>query len=438
MWPVSTGITFWTGQNLRALPPWWPSGCPADSEVLGTQLSPETRERPDSTDYNMPMAPLHAYCDESGNTGANVGDPHQPVLAFGGWLFPSRISEEVGDLTREFLYRTRPQRREFHGTDLLKTPSGRAVMIDLLYNLSMLPSLPICVIAEKRYLVAIQAVDLFLAPESNPHVPDAFDIDSDRRRQTADTLYELPDETLAMVSRAHRSLDRLDLLDALRQTMLGLSLRGEVHLADALSGSLTNVDEIIAENSASRALLPRGVMATPNIGAFVSFFQFFEQLGRMSGVDSVEIIFDDSAQYGEAFRQLFEAMRDARNPATQRFTNGNELRFGLEIVREFRTAASIDEPLLQAADVLVSALCRYASDYCRGREPDPALVKAMEITMPEMDGERRLHKFVGSPGFVDGLLHPLQVSTRHGAGTAEGSSDEARSGRWEPPGGQVK
>ena len=32
------------------------------------------------------MENAHAYCDESGNTGANLLDFNQPLLIVGGWL----------------------------------------------------------------------------------------------------------------------------------------------------------------------------------------------------------------------------------------------------------------------------------------------------------------------------------------------------------------
>ena len=30
----------------------------------------------------------HAYCDESGYTGANLLDPNQPILMVEGWVVP--------------------------------------------------------------------------------------------------------------------------------------------------------------------------------------------------------------------------------------------------------------------------------------------------------------------------------------------------------------
>lgn len=34
----------------------------------------------------MTVNNAHAYCDESGNTGANLVDANQPLLVVGGWL----------------------------------------------------------------------------------------------------------------------------------------------------------------------------------------------------------------------------------------------------------------------------------------------------------------------------------------------------------------
>lgn len=353
------------------------------------------------------MAPLFAYCDESGNTGANLGDGDQPVLVVGGWLFPSRISKDVGELVQEFRERTQPHRSEFHGVDLLKTPKGTSLVVDLIYNLTRIPSLPICVVAEKRYVAATKIIDLYLDPESNPTVPDQFDFDFNAKGEVADILYPLSDDTISLAARAYQTLDRQTLINALRSVELGLSIRGHVKLADSVGKSMSHVNNIIAENTASRRMLPRGVMATPNLSAFASWFSFFEQLGRMSEIDSVDIVFDDSAQYSEAFTKLFYSMRDPKENFVQRFPNGNELYGGFQILREFRTASSEEEPLIQAADVLVSALCRYAVDNCLGRQPDSAIVEAIGMTMPVIDGSRRLHKLVGSPKFEEDFLRPF-------------------------------
>lgn len=354
------------------------------------------------------MSPYYAYCDESGNTGSNLYDPNQPVLTFGGWLFPSKIVNELSVLTADFLKQTRPESREFHGADLLKSASGRIAIVDLIYNLCRLPCLPLCVVAEKRYMIATKMVELFLAPESNPYIPDSFDFSPDARRRVADAMCNLSDNTLMQVTQAFRSLDRGQLLGAIQSVSIGLSLRNKTRLADLVKGSIPYVDRIIEENSAGRAMFPKNVMATPNVSAFVAFFSFIEELGRMSGMEDIVVIFDDSAQYSKAFEQIFWEVKEGKYPLVTRNPESEEpVYFGLQVLSEFRTAVSSDEPLIQTADILNTVVCRYATDICMGRQSSPEVRFALELTMPIIEGVRREHRLVGSPQFVERFFRSL-------------------------------
>ena len=253
--------------------------------------------------------------------------------------------------------------------------------------------------------MAMRAMELFLAPESNPRVRDSFDLALDSRRDVADTLYGLSDDALMEVARAHRNLDKGQLEKALTKVSTELNALDRKDLADAMMWSMPYMDSIIAENSASRAILPNRVMATPNVGLFVSFLSFFEELGRMVGMTEVTLIFDDSTQYNEAFGLVFRDIKAGKYPLISRATTSKDPRYyGLQVMSDFRTASSEVEPLIQAADVLTSIVCRYATDICLGQEPVPESKAALDLTMPIMEGERRLHRLVGSQRFVDRFL----------------------------------
>jgi hypothetical protein len=73
----------------------------------------------------MAQAEWILYCDESGNTGKNFGDPVQPVFIEAGWRVQrqdlSAITKSLQELERNYGY----SNREVKGAKLVKTVKGR-------------------------------------------------------------------------------------------------------------------------------------------------------------------------------------------------------------------------------------------------------------------------------------------------------------------------
>jgi len=317
----------------------------------------------------MTLHNAHAYCDESGNTGANLLDPNQPILMVGGWVINDDYIETAESIVSKYNRLLKPRANELHGVQLLKSEIGTRAILHLIHDLCELNCLPVCQFAEKRFRLAGHVIEVFLAPESNPYIPKSFDFKDKGKPELADKIYSLPDELLVEFAEAYVTVDRSLLLDSLRNIATALSLRLETKLADLMLGSLPNIDIIVEEIKDGRARFPSNTLTAPNLSAFHMLFQYLESFGRMGGIEKISIVHDESKQFSTTFRMVFEAYRDVPPAVIKRGPFRNEY-FGFESVKDLTFADSKKSPLLQAADVLISTMYRFATNIYRG-SPNP-------------------------------------------------------------------
>ena len=171
-----------------------------------------------------------------------------------------------------------------------------------------------------------------------------------------------------------------------------------------MMASMKHIDIIVEENTAGREFYPSRTMITPNLSSFISLFSQVEHLGRLGGFEDVEFVFDESRQYNEAFKQIFRIHKDAE-PYSIDFPNGNAMPFGFEALKEFRVAKSEDEELLQASDLLVSSVDKYALDIHAERASSPEIMEIASSLLKEDAEYPSIPKVVGSKSFWDKLFN---------------------------------
>ena len=324
----------------------------------------------------------HAYCDESGNTGANLLDPDQPLFVMGGWLVLDGFIEAVEEVIREYISLLAPGDNELHGIRLLRSEIGTFAILKLMQDLLQACG-PICQIVEKRVLLVGHIFDVFLKPRFNPNVPASFENYFEGKRELLEKVYGLPDEVLAEFVEAYDTLDRSPLLESLRNITTGLSLRLETKLADLMLGSRPYIDAIIDHNMTGRVHHDSITLNTPNVASFHMFFQSLEHMGRMAEIPKITLVHDDSRQFRDAFPWIFQELRDDnRNDVFKEGPHSYVYR-GFESLQEFRFADSIDEPLLQAADVLVSSMYRYVLNVHKDVPNTPTLTEIARLFLTE-------------------------------------------------------
>ncbi len=351
----------------------------------------------------MTVNNAHAYCDEAGNTGANLLDPNQPLFVMGGWLVLDGFIEAAEAVTTGYVRFLKPRDNELHGVRLLRNEVGTRSILNLVQDLYKLYCGPICQICEKRILLIGQIFDVFLKPEFNPRIPASFEDYFEGKRELVGKVYGLSDEVLAEFAEALNALSRSLLLESLQNITKALSLRLETKLADLMLGSRPNIDAIIEHNVTGRVHYDSATLNTPNVASFHMFFQSIEHIGRMAEIPQITLVHDENPQFRNAFPWIFEAFRD--DDRNDIFKEGpySDVYRGFESLKDFKFADSKREPLLQAADVVVSAMYRYAVNIYKDIPNPPALTEIARLFLEEHPKKPSIIRTTLSDWFADKL-----------------------------------
>jgi hypothetical protein len=350
----------------------------------------------------------HAYCDESGNTGANLLDQKQPLFVTGGWLVRDAFIDATEQHIREYIKMLAPKDNELHGTQLLRNYIGTFGILNLIKDLQEL-CLPICQIVEKRMLLIGHIFSIFLKPQFNPLVPDSFEDYFEGKRELMEAVYDLPDGVLKEFAEAYDKLDRSLLLASLRNISTALSLRLETRLADLMMGSLLYMDAIIEHHNEGRIYHDSITLNTPNVASFHMFFQFLEEIGRKAKIARITLVHDESPQFVEAFPRIFEQFRDDDSNAEFKEGPRSVVHLGFKSLKDFRFANSKNEPILQAADVLVSAMNRYAVNVYKDRPNPTVLTDIARWLLTEPPKKVSIIRTSLSESFADKLYNSINA-----------------------------
>lgn len=355
----------------------------------------------------MVVSNVHAYCDESGNTGANLLDDNQPLLVIGGWFVNDRLIEGAEQVVLEYIEVLSPKDNELKGIRLLKTAAGTQRVLNLIVQLHRGCS-SICQFVEKRIILVGFIFNIFLKPRFNPLLPTSFEDYFDGKRKLMEAINALPDQVLAEFAEAYKTLDRSLLIASLHSITTALSLRLETRLADLMLGSLPYIDEIIAHNTGGRVHFDTLTMNTPNVASFHMFFQSLEHIGRMANIPKITLVHDQSRQFTNAFPRIFNEARD--DAGHYSFEEGaySVIYRGFESLQDFMFANSKDEPLLQAADVLVSAMYRHAVNVYKGTPSPPGLLDIARLILTEPATVPVLIRYSVSQRFADKLYDSVK------------------------------
>ena len=353
------------------------------------------------------MENCNAYCDESGNTGANLLDPNQPLLLVGGWLVNDGFIKVAEQVVREYVSFLKPRDNELHGIQLLNNEFGTKGILNLMHDLHKLYCGPICQILEKRFLLAGTVYEVFMDPESNPYVSESFVSTYEGKHELTEKVYSLSDEILAEFAEAYDTLDRSPLLDSLRNITTALSLRLETELADLMLGSLPNIDIIVDKHNTGRVHFDSITLNTPNVASFHMFFHSLEHVGRMAEIPKITLVHDESPQFKDAFRTIFEESRDDKLNDVIKMGPLTNVYYGFKSLKDLRFADSKDEPLLQAADVFISAMYRYAVNIYMGAQNPAGLAEIARLYLQVPPPYPANIRFITSDWFADKLHEPV-------------------------------
>ncbi|MBA7702623.1 hypothetical protein ES703_111392 [subsurface metagenome] len=113
------------------------------------------------------------------------------------------------------------------------------------------------------------------------------------------------------------------------------------------------------------------------------FFHSLEHIGRGAEIPKITLVHDQSTQFSDAFRMIFEEFRDDSRNDVFREGPWSYVYHGFESLKDLRFANSKDEPLLQAADVFISAMYRYAVNIYKDNPNTAALTEIARLFLKE-------------------------------------------------------
>jgi len=250
------------------------------------------------TDGGGAEAVMKLFLDESGNSGTDIYDVNQPILAYGGvWL-----DEPNEQHFRGYLGGLRKEHRlqgtgELKGKTLLKTDAGRAAIGAVLREMHA-RKVPISLLAvHKPFMTAGVLVEDCTDYVYNPAFSERWTWNNELTEPLVEMILAATDEEqLIKVWRARSGDDKESFKLAYGSLLFALSLHPNSRLADlAAKMRRADLDDLWECSTSSRE--QRGGGYSPNVSAFGSLMQCCEEQAEKLGLHDVAIVHDDQSQY---------------------------------------------------------------------------------------------------------------------------------------------
>lgn len=147
-----------------------------------------------------------------------------------------------------------------------------------------------------------------------------------------------------------------------------------------------------------------------NLPVLASFLSLLESLARYYLIPDVHIFHDESKEFAHGYEWAFNIYRDADPDVELHLPNGRMVVFSFDSVKSMTMVRSHDCLLVQAADLLVSALASYAKCAARGETPPAWLSEALDLViaaavLPAFVEMGTSGDLLGSPSFLSNMLH---------------------------------
>ena len=307
---------------------------------------------------------MNVFFDESGNSGTDVYDPNQPVLAYAGaWLNPADGAHFRSYLTS---LRARHQLQgsgELKGQVLVNSARGRHAVADVLRELGS-RRVPISLIGVyKPYFGPGVLVDDCTDDAYNPAFDESWTWNTNATIPLIESIPDNADPSLLIAAWRARDGDDLAAMKTAYSALLTSLAQSQNRELAAMATRMarTDFDRLWACSEITRR---RGMEYSPNLSAFSSMLQGCEEQAEQLGYRDVEILHDDQGEFRDSFAYWWGALR-ANPRSNERFVypTGNEQRFSLKRLSKLTFVDSQSETGVQLADVLASAM-RVAMHEC--------------------------------------------------------------------------
>lgn len=331
----------------------------------------EKAEKAKGRSSSNPERQVKLFCDEAGNTGANYLDADQPFYVLAGWVVPAAL--ETLWVARLDKIAAQWDSPELHANKLWKRERGKKLLLGVIEVGLEVGCCPVLSVADKRACLALRLIDALLDPVTNPAASWLPFQQNQQRKATAKTIASVAPESVVAFGDVLRNptvetwapvVDQLSqALEQAAHTKAGAEAERLLKIARSVRGAETNIAAIVRDEQQEDPGDPttrRNVAMSMNLPTFVQFTRMLDDV--LSRTHSVaELIHDQTRQFELAFARL---MRDAsaigRVHHPMRLESGHSVLLGTSHIRSFRTADSMSERGLQAADALATCAANVA------------------------------------------------------------------------------
>jgi len=318
------------------------------------------------------------YCDESGNDGPNYLSKVEPFYVLSGWVVPHDKIVDASAIIEKMRKKHCPQSDDLKFRMFKGKPYAITETVTALGQAGLVP---VYLAAEKRYCIAAKIVETFLDPDSNPLLRTPFTGDIHTKQELANTLYnQLNDDVLAQFAEAYRRPSEEKLRAALEEVATHFAAAINPELATLLRGSLPNL-KTIAEVEIGVVESWGKAMGTLNYPCLIAFLMLVEHLARQAHLQVLKLVHDEQGPYQDDYRKAFLMYKGAKQG--QILLDGMRVPHSdLQMIDDFEIQTSVDQPLIQAADILSGSVHHLFASLLNGRELHKQEVELGGLLLP--------------------------------------------------------
>lgn len=337
------------------------------------------------------------FCDESGNSGANLNDKNQPFYVLAGWLVKD---EEINDAEKkltDFKTEFYPGKVELKSVEMLKSSKGKTNANNLIRIMGSVGA-PFFIIAEKRFVIAAKIVETFLDPEYNDNVGSIYTWNNIEKKRISNLIYTNCIQTIELFGNSYKEPNLENYSHSLELLIKELNNSSNNDLAILFSGSYRYLEKIVEIEKELIDEYPKKTMRSLNLTVFITFIQLIEKFSLNVGIESAKLIHDATQQFEETLPEAFKlyAKEKDENLAFV-LEDGQIILSTLQCLKSINFSDSIDSKIIQAADILAGFLNMYLTRLMSDRQLSNQLMEMGEFFVGSLLAN---DEFEGS-GFCD-------------------------------------
>jgi hypothetical protein len=331
------------------------------------------------------------FCDESGNTGANLLDSDQHVLVYAFVVMaPASLSQLIDEL-QEMYRREGITLGELKSGQLIGSLRGRKRYETVGWILSGLGTRIFLSVVEKRYQACSMIAETFLDPFLHEFAPSEMR-DRHFRQKFSDACYEvLDDARLTEFLTAVRSDDAAEIVAFGKRLSATLRLHPD-DFVSLTAGRMEIRPEAVFRYSKQRENFPKNShFPASQYAGFYPGLQCVES--HLVRIDATAIVLrDEDAQFGEPLDLAVARGRELdRLPGA-----GDYGALPLNHIESCRSATSAREPGIQIADLAAGLFGRVAHTVLVGEKVAPATQTIAEAWRGTFDADGQHYLMVSN------------------------------------------